>query len=78
MAFFSVRDKDRSQQSAPEVRPAEGHLNYMAGISYDILSPITRLRFAASTCFFGEPMYYQPADEKNTRATREADRKSVV
>jgi hypothetical protein len=70
MAFFSFLDKVRSSQSIPTTPPATGHLNYMAGISYDVSSPITRLRLAASTCFFGEPMYYQPTDEKNARPAR--------
>ena len=34
------------------------HLNWMGGASYDISDPLFRLRLAASTCFFGEPMYY--------------------
>jgi hypothetical protein len=34
------------------------HLNWMGGESYDIKNPIARLRMAASSCFFGEPMYY--------------------
>ncbi|MBK9260863.1 MAG: TROVE domain-containing protein [Polyangiaceae bacterium] len=70
MAFFSFIDKVRSSVSKVEAPPAEAHLNYMAGVSYDVKSPITRLRLAASTCFFGEPMYYQPADEKNTRPAK--------
>lgn len=37
----------------------KSHLNYMAGTSFDINNPITRLRVAASSCFFGEPKYYE-------------------
>jgi hypothetical protein len=37
----------------------EAHLNWMGGPSYDISDPLLRLRLAASSCFFGEPMYYQ-------------------
>jgi TROVE domain len=70
MAFFSFLDKARSNQNAHVARPVEGHLNYMAGVSYDISSPVTRLRLAASTCFFGEPMYYQPTDAKDKRPAR--------
>lgn len=35
------------------------HTNWMGGTSWDIKNPLTRLRIAASSCFFGEPMYYQ-------------------
>lgn len=35
------------------------HANWMAGPSWDISNPLIRLRVAASSCFFGEPMYYQ-------------------
>lgn len=45
-------------QKAQGVRK-NAHLNYMSGLSYDISDPLLRLRIAASTCFFGEPMYYQ-------------------
>lgn len=67
MAFFGFLDKARSKQSNQLEAPAEGHLNYMAGVSYDVSSPITRLRLAASTCFFGEPMYYQPSEKDDKR-----------
>ncbi len=36
----------------------KSHLNWMAGTSYQINNPLTRLRMAAASCFFGEPMYY--------------------
>ena len=36
-----------------------GHLNHMAGVSYDIGHPILQLRVVASSCFFGEPKYYE-------------------
>ncbi len=38
--------------------PAGAHLNWMGGPSYDVRSPLVRLRVAAASCFFGEPMYY--------------------
>lgn len=34
------------------------HLNFMAGISYDLTNPLAILRMAASSAFFGEPKYY--------------------
>lgn len=48
---------------------SKAHLNYMAGLSYDITNPLLRLRLAASSCFFGEPMYYQ-RDVKDARPLR--------
>lgn len=41
-----------------------GHLNHMDGVSYDINHPITQLRIVASSCFFGEPMYYHDTEKK--------------
>ncbi len=38
--------------------PAGGHLNWMGGRSFELSDPVARLRMAASSCFFGEPMYY--------------------
>lgn len=34
------------------------HANWMGGPSWDLQDPVVRLRMAASSCFFGEPMYY--------------------
>ncbi len=45
------------------------HKNFMAGNSWDITNPLTKLRIAASSCFFGEPMYYH-RDSEDTRAIR--------
>jgi hypothetical protein len=56
---------------------SEKHLNWMGGASYDINDPIARLRIAASSCFFGEPQYYQ--DDKNDKRTkRPAVRRSIA
>ena len=54
-------------RSTAERRAA--HLNWMGGPSYDITNPLHRLRIAASTCFFGEPMYYHrdPSDPRPVR-----------
>jgi hypothetical protein len=43
----------------------EGHLNHMEGVSYDIKNPIVQLRVVASSCFFGEPMYYHEDNKEN-------------
>ena len=50
----------------------EAHLNFMAGLSYDISNPINKLKLAASSCFFGEPMYYH-RDEEDKRPSRQAN-----
>ncbi|MDI1478182.1 TROVE domain-containing protein [Polyangium sp. y55x31] len=72
MAFFSFIKKEKARaKAASQTPPASGHLNFMAGVSYDISSPILRLRLAASTCFFGEPMYYH-RDEKDARPVKAA------
>jgi hypothetical protein len=34
------------------------HSNFMGGRSWDLNDPVLRLEIAASSCFFGEPMYY--------------------
>lgn len=46
-------------QSYSHVQNALGHLNNMNGVSYDINNPILKLRVIASSCFFGEPSYYE-------------------
>lgn len=44
------------------VSPARvSHSNWMGGKSFKI-SPLVRLRTAAASCFFGEPMYYHGQD----------------
>jgi hypothetical protein len=70
MSFFSFLRKARANEKQPQLeKPAEGHLNFMGGVSYDVSSPLVRLRLAASTCFFGEPMYYHrdPEDKRPAR-----------
>lgn len=52
MALFTSRKNKVSSL------PAGAHLNFMGGVSYSIHDPLVRLRLAASSCFFGEPMYY--------------------
>ena len=50
----------------------DSHLNWMGGPSYKIGDPIFNLRLAASSCFFGEPMYYHE-DKTDKRRRRSAD-----
>jgi hypothetical protein len=46
------------QQKKRAPREGGAHLNFMGGVSYSVDDPLFRLRLAASSCFFGEPMYY--------------------
>lgn len=39
-------------------RADSAHLNWMGGPSWDLSSPVARLRMAAASSFFGEPQYY--------------------
>ncbi|AUX21771.1 hypothetical protein SOCEGT47_022580 [Sorangium cellulosum] len=71
MAFF--------QHLKPKAaRDGASHLNWMGGRSYDVADPLKRLRLAASSCFFGEPMYYHrdPADPRPVKAATKADRRA--
>ncbi|WP_437758785.1 TROVE domain-containing protein [Sorangium sp. So ce1389] len=65
MAFFQHLKRQAQRDGA-------SHLNWMGGRSYDIADPLKRLRLAASSCFFGEPMYYhrEPADPRPVKATK--------
>ncbi|MBK8254704.1 MAG: TROVE domain-containing protein [Polyangiaceae bacterium] len=55
--------------SQVDVYADSAHLNFMGGTSYDVKNPLVRLRLAASSCFFGEPMYYHrdSADKRPVR-----------
>ena len=67
MALFQSRSR------APSPPPAGAHLNFMGGVSFDIQDPLLRLRLAASSCFFGEPMYYH-RDASDARPVNKASR----
>lgn len=47
-----------NQKRSRPLYTEKAHLNWMGGPSYKIGDPIYNLRLAASSCFFGEPMYY--------------------
>jgi len=57
----------------------KAHLNFMGGPSYDITNPLLRLRIAASSCFFGEPMYYHrdPKDKRKRKVTESPRSRSL-
>ena len=65
MAKIPSRKAAQSQAVAQE--QSTGHLNHMAGVSYDISNPIKQLRMMASTCFFGEPTYYAEAGDVHSK-----------
>lgn len=67
---MKINDTKTSQDNslnsvASKEQIKEGHLNHMAGLSYDINNPIVQLRVVASSCFFGEPMYYHEDNKEN-------------
>jgi hypothetical protein len=61
MGRINVKKKTHREKSA--------HVNFMGGPSYDISNPLSRLGMAASSCFFGEPMYYH-RDKDDKRKVR--------
>lgn len=61
---MKINDNKKSHVYSKE-QLNEGHLNHMEGISYDIKNPIVQLRIVASSCFFGEPMYYHEDNSEN-------------
>ncbi len=61
----------QSPHNRPCPPPAGAHMNFMGGTSYSISDPLVRLRLAASSCFFGEPMYYH-RDARDARPVRKA------
>ena len=52
-----------------KANPANAHLNWMGGHAFFLKNPVDTLRLAASSSFFGEPMYYQ-VDKADTRSKR--------
>lgn len=60
---MTINKTKKSQPSTEQI--THGHLNHMNGVSYDITNPITQLRIVASSCFFGEPMYYHDTIKRN-------------
>lgn len=64
MALFQRSKKHRKGSGT-----TESHVNWMGGTSWSITDPLLRLRMAAASCFFGEPMYYQ-RDAADTRPRR--------
>lgn len=62
MANFNPRKKGAGAA-------ARAHLNWMGGRSFDVNDPLLRLRLAASSCFFGEPMYYHGEEAAKPKAT---------
>jgi hypothetical protein len=70
MAIFARTRRSASKSSSIATKLPDGaHLNWMGGPSYDVRDPLLRLRIAASSCFFGEPMYYH-SDKDDTRPRR--------
>ncbi len=68
MARFNATKSASKNAPIARVRPDGAHLNWMGGPSYDVRSPLVRLRIAAASCFFGEPMYYHADKGASTPA----------
>lgn len=64
----SVRHR-RAIKEHEEHKAENAHATWMGGPSYAIGNPIYNLRLAASSCFFGEPMYYH-TDKSDPRPKR--------
>lgn len=64
---MKINDTKNNSNFSPSSTEQEkhGHLNHMDGVSYDINNPILQLRVVASSCFFGEPMYYHEDKTQN-------------
>lgn len=73
--IMKINKKAMSTNSHTEIQKKEGHVNHMAGVSYDINDPIKQLRIIASSSFFGEPNYYH---EDVKKGEKRADDHSVV
>lgn len=67
--IMKINKKATSTNSHTEMQKKEGHLNHMAGVSYDINDPIKQLRIMASSSFFGEPNYYHEDVKKGEKRT---------
>lgn len=72
MALFHSTRKSQRANDRASAQSAQAHLNWMGGRSYMLDDPLTTLRIAASSCFFGEPMYYHrdTGDKRPTRHSR--------
>jgi hypothetical protein len=67
-SFHRTRHRNRDR-----IVNDNAHLNWMGGPSFQIPDPVRRLRIAASSCFFGEPMYYH-RDAADTAPERRPQR----
>lgn len=56
----------------PQARTKDAHLNWMGGPSYFLKNPLRTLQLAASSSFFGEPMYYH--EDKTDKRPRRPSR----
>ena len=60
----------RARKAHKEYAAKESHKNFMDGPSYKIGDPVFNLRLAASSCFFGEPMFYHSENKKSRSSSR--------
>ena len=75
MGRINVTKPSPNHSPLASTLPPGAHLNWMGGPSYDVRSPLVRLRIAAASCFFGEPTYYQVDAADPRPKPAEADRR---
>lgn len=66
---MKINQKSNKLTSSTKEQKNHGHLNHMNGVSYSINDPILKLRIVASSCFFGEPMYYHDESKISSKKT---------
>ena len=69
MTSFHTKAEKKTRAKAVAIPGAETlHLNHMGGHSWDLSNPITALKLATASSFFGEPKYYQEETTKGRRS----------
>lgn len=60
---------NKKKTPKPDVKK---HENFMGGTSWFLSDPLSQLKMAASSCFFGEPMYYHAETGKKPKVVTAA------
>jgi len=60
---------NKKKTPKPDVKK---HENFMGGTSWFLSDPLSQLKMAASSCFFGEPMYYHSETGKKPKVVTAA------
>ena len=67
---------NQAKKRTPEA-DSDAHLNWMGGPSFYLKNPLDALRLAASSSFFGEPMYYLEDGADSRKRKRSAAQQSA-